>query len=118
MKGMDLKGYRWLPRVQWRLVVGLMLVLLGGWMSPVAAAPACRMVNQESVCLLDIRRSAKYHWEYRATVQVGDRAPVREIYDCRDRRQRRSDGPWMPIQAGGTGDYVCRLLQSGTARRP
>jgi peptide chain release factor 3 len=51
---------------------------------PAEAVP-CRQIHGESVCIAEIKRSAKNHWEYRVSVQSGSRRSPLEIYNCRDR---------------------------------
>jgi hypothetical protein len=100
--------------VMW-IVAWTMVWLMGiGAIAPSAQAKplVCRTVNQQQVCILQIKRSAKNYWEYRATVQIdGERRP-QEIYDCRHQRRIQRDGSSEPFQADGAGPIICELLGS------
>ena len=90
-------------------------MLLGGWLSfsfaiPAAQAAYCRTVEGHEVCILDIRRSAKNYWEYRASVSVDGVARPMAVYDCRDRTLLQSDGTRVSFRNDITGDVVCRLF--------
>ncbi|WP_439341984.1 hypothetical protein [Vacuolonema iberomarrocanum] len=96
-----------------RLVLAM---LLGGWLSfsvAVSAAQAayCRTVEGHEVCILDIHRSAKNYWEYRARVSVDGEARPMAVYDCRDRTLLRPDGTRVSFRNDITGDVVCRLFR-------
>ncbi|MGF1497265.1 MAG: hypothetical protein ACFB8W_10640 [Elainellaceae cyanobacterium] len=78
-----------------------------------AAQPdLCRILNNHTICILSIKRSAKNYWEYRAAVSVdGVKRPV-EVYDCRDRRRTQPNGIVTPFEPQGAGDLICQLLPS------
>ncbi|MGP1386099.1 MAG: hypothetical protein ACTS2F_21250 [Thainema sp.] len=81
-----------------------------------AIAPAaqalnyCRTVGEHEVCLLDVKRSAKNYWEYRAVVSVDGKQRPLEIYNCRQRIRIREDGTVVPFEAQGAGVLICKLL--------
>lgn len=109
-----LSGYT--PTLRQVMVLGLKILLaIALWVVPLtwadpATALTCRMVHDQEICILDIRRSAKYYWEYRATVRINGNPPVRDVYNCRDRTKRREDGSTVPFDQHGAGDYICRLI--------
>jgi hypothetical protein len=75
-----------------------------------AAAAFCRTSGERTICILEIKRSAKNHWEYRAAVKVnGEERPI-EVYNCRDRVRIQQDGTAIPFQSNGAGDLICRVL--------
>lgn len=75
-----------------------------------AEAAFCRTLNQHSICILSIKRSAKNYWEYRASVSIdGTKHPI-EIYNCRDRVKIQNDGTPIPFQPSGAGELICYLL--------
>lgn len=42
-----------------------------------AQASTCRNYNHNLICILTIKRSAKYHWLYRASVSInGEKIPI------------------------------------------
>ncbi|MEB3211516.1 MAG: hypothetical protein VKL39_09175 [Leptolyngbyaceae bacterium] len=96
----------------WTVFVGTVwIVWMGAIAPPVHAAPLiCRTVDQHQICILNVKRSAKNYWEYRATVQIdGDRKPL-EIYDCRHRIKIQRDGSREKFQPNGAGALICELL--------
>lgn len=78
---------------------------------PTAHAAYCRSVENHEVCILDIQRSAKNYWEYRARVSVDGEARSMAVYDCRDRSLTRQDGTRVSFRSDITGEVVCRLFR-------
>ena len=103
---------------QWLVRCAVVCVaVMGTWaMSGIAIAPAaqalnyCRMVGEHEVCLLNVKRSAKNYWEYRAVVSVDGQPRPLEIYNCRQRTRTREDGTVVPFEAQGAGVLICKLL--------
>ncbi|NJL20288.1 MAG: hypothetical protein HC895_04770 [Leptolyngbyaceae cyanobacterium SM1_3_5] len=97
------------------IAIALLIWLNFAW--PAAAdAPICRSVNGQEICILSIQRSAKNHWEYRATVSIdGQTRSWRpgtvsiEKYNCRDRIRVGQDGRAVPFEPQGAGELICRL---------
>ncbi len=80
------------------------------WALP-AAASFCRQVNNHLICIVSIKRSAKYHWEYRAAVKIdGVPRPI-ELYNCRQRVRVRKDGQVVPFEPHGAGELICSTLK-------
>ena len=99
-------------------VFGLLLVLLGGlWVVPTAqAAPLCRTVNNQQVCVLKITRSAKYYWEYRAVVNVDDVRRPMGRYDCRTRNYVGQNGKRIEEDVGA--QVICSFFKQRTQPSP
>jgi hypothetical protein len=76
-----------------------------------AQAAICRTVNQHRICILKIKRSAKYYWEYRAAVSTDGVARPIEIYNCRDRLWTRQDGKQIRFQTDSPGELICSLVK-------
>lgn len=92
------------------LVFGLIVGCFCAIALPVQATEICRTINDQHICILDIRRSAKNYWEYRAVVSIdGERKPM-EVYNCRDRTKTRDDGAVVKFEQAGAGTLICRLL--------
>ncbi|WP_413163556.1 hypothetical protein ACL6C3_29410 [Capilliphycus salinus ALCB114379] len=96
------------------MVKFLITVLLSIYFSLTFTQPVqasmCRTVNDNKICILSIKRSAKYHWEYRASVSInGKKTPV-EIYNCRRRTKIDSSGKIKRFEKNGAGELICRLL--------
>ncbi|MBD2161231.1 hypothetical protein H6F46_11065 [Limnothrix sp. FACHB-1083] len=115
---------RWLEN--WR--VGLVLagfLLLGGLLggliwgleTPAAqAADFCRPWHGQQICILKIQRSAKKHWEFRATVAVDGVERPRSAYNCRRRIWVGLDGIRHVFDPHGPGELICSLLNRDDAR--
>lgn len=89
-----------------RVLLLLFLLLLPAF--PVQAA-SCRAIANHEICIIDLQRSAKNYWEYRAVVSVdGVTRPV-EVYNCRDRFLTRQDGTQIPFTQEPAASLVCRL---------
>ncbi|MEM7770520.1 MAG: hypothetical protein AAF327_08420 [Cyanobacteria bacterium P01_A01_bin.37] len=94
------------------IALSLMIWVVGWAIAQPAYADFCRTINQHEICLLRVKRSAKNHWEYRASVRIdGEKTPV-EIYDCRHHVRIRRDGSREQFQADGAGSLICELLGS------
>lgn len=96
-----------------QLLPGSLLCLLLGTLWPLSsawAAPLCRTVAHQQICVLKITRSAKYYWEYRAVVQVGDIRRPMGRYNCRT-------GEYLDRRGKSTADdvgtrVICSLFKS------
>jgi len=93
-----------------RLLAFALLVLLLLPMRPAQAA-YCRTLEGHTFCLIDIQRSAKNYWEYRAIVSVDGVARPVEVYNCRDRFLTRQDGTQVSFEQEPASRLVCRLYR-------
>jgi hypothetical protein len=98
-----------LKRVALLLGFALLLNLLD---IPPAQAAFCRTVKQ-TICILEIKRSAKNFWEYRAVVSINGKTRPLERYDCRRRMRVRADGAELPFAENGAGELICRTVNRG-----
>jgi len=88
----------------------LLLLLLSLTFSQPAQAAMCRTVNENKICILSIKRSAKYHWEYRASVSINGQKKPMEIYNCRRQTKIDRSGKTKRFEKNGAGELICRLL--------
>jgi len=96
----------------WVIVLGVLLWLwLGLIGTPHALANPCYTVSGHQVCILEIRRSAKNYWEYRAAVSVDGEGRSLDLYNCRDRTHTTHDGRLIPFSQDLAGAIVCRLYR-------
>lgn len=103
---------------QWLIRCAVVLVaVLSIWtMSVIAIAPPaqainyCRTVGDHQICLLDVKRSAKNYWEYRAVVSIDGQPRPLEIYNCRQRTRTLEDGTVVSFAPQGAGVLICKLL--------
>lgn len=73
----------------------------------------CRDRFEHEVCILQLKRSAKNYWEYRAKVSIdGVKQKYREIYNCRDRTLIRKGKYPIPFQPNSPGTLVCKTFQN------
>jgi len=93
-----------------RLLAFVLSLLLLLPISPAQAA-YCRAINGHTFCLVEIQRSAKNYWEYRAVVSVDEAVRPVEVYNCRDRFLTRSDGTQVPFSQEPASGLVCRLYR-------
>lgn len=91
--------------------IGLLGLLVLSWtVAFPAEASVCHMIKDHSICILSIKRSAKYYWQYRAAVSIdGVKRPV-EIYNCRDRTRLRQDGVVVSFEPDGAGEFICSFF--------
>lgn len=96
------------------LSLAFVLITLGAsvfvWIAASDAAPTCRMVGDRTICIMNIKRSAKNYWEYRASVKIDDQVFPVARYNCRDRTKTSQSGQTTPFQPNGAGTFICQLL--------
>lgn len=94
-----------------KLILAVFLVLALCLSAPLSAEAAlCRTVDGHTICILEVKRSAKNYWEYRAAIKVDNQEHPIELYNCRSRIRVRTDGTEVPFEANGAGDLICRTL--------
>lgn len=74
-----------------------------------AEAAFCRTEGGKSICILQIKRSAKNYWQYRASVRVNGTVTPIEVYDCRRRVKTPKNGQPIPFESRGAGELICRF---------
>ena len=79
------------------------------------AAPAeaayCKSISGKEVCVLKLKRSAKFYWEYRAKLRI-DGQKVTRFYNCRDRYYTQPDRlPRDFAKDDPLGKSVCFLYE-------
>lgn len=91
-----------------RFILGLLL-----WLTialPVQAG-GCRTVNDQEVCIVSIKRSAKNYWEYRAIVRVDGEVKPLQVYDCRSQTTIQSNKVLELFEQDGTAEAVCSFFK-------
>jgi hypothetical protein len=94
-----------------KYIAFLLFLLLWLAMPLPAEAAFCRHSKSHDICILDIKRSAKNYWEYRAAVKVDEVERPIEVYNCRDRTRTRQDGIVVPFEPNGAGEVICQLFK-------
>ncbi|MBD2026538.1 hypothetical protein [Leptolyngbya sp. FACHB-711] len=105
-----------------RVLVMLLGIRLLFWLAivPPANAAPCRIIGTQTVCISEIKRSAKYPWEYRVTLSQDGAKQPQEILNCRDGKQFSPQGNRRPVnsEAGAvlfqtkeTGEWICQPVK-------
>ncbi|WP_126147280.1 hypothetical protein [Synechococcus elongatus] len=97
--------------LQWQnWLIGAIAVLFF-WLGlmPQAIAAPCRTIAGDRICIEQITRSAKNHWEYRLTLSRNGQRQTPAIYNCRDRHWQQA-GQSQAFVEDGLGDWLCRTL--------
>lgn len=76
---------------------------------PAHAAP-CRIWHGREICILTLKRSAKYFWEYRAHLTINGQPQPPTRYNCRDRTQTPKGQPPKPFNPESAGALICDLM--------
>ncbi len=76
-----------------------------------AEASVCRNYQGREICIVDIKRSAKNHWEYRVILSVDKVKQPLEVYNCRDRTTVKQDGTVLGFGQHNPGEFVCRFFK-------
>jgi hypothetical protein len=95
------------------IVLVLLLLLSTSVALPTSAASTliCRNYDGHKICILNIQRSAKKYWEYKAAVSVdGVKTPI-EVYNCRGRFKVQKDGTVVQFGQSSPGELICSFFQ-------
>lgn len=99
------------------LAFSIVLILTFAAMLP-AEAYTCRNYNGHQICILNIKRSAKNHWQYKASLSVdGVKLPI-ETYNCRDGQTLlrehpsiQNNGKVMPFAKDDVRQVICSFFK-------
>lgn len=79
-----------------------------------ALAQSCHNQQGPTICLEQVRRSAKYYWQYRVVATINGKTQPETQYNCRDRTRTVISGPQkgqtLEFAPQGVGDLVCQLV--------
>lgn len=90
-------------------LLGIMISLMT--VSSSIAAPLCHTIQNQTVCILTIKRSAKNYWEYSAAVSIDGKRGRKEPYNCRGRYKTRRDGSIEYFDNSSIGTLVCKTYK-------
>lgn len=91
-----------------KLLIILILITIIN-VAPVSAS-LCRNFNEKLVCVVTVKRSAKYYWEYRVSLSIeGKKTPV-NVYNCRDKFKITKDKQIIPFNEDQLGDFICNWI--------
>ena len=90
----------------------LFSIIIGcfSWLIFPVEAATCRTLDGHQICIIQIKRSAKNYWEYRAIVSIDGKKRPREVYNCRDKYTVEYDRAIIPFKKNGTGELICSLF--------
>ncbi|WP_341530738.1 hypothetical protein WKK05_16595 [Nostoc sp. UHCC 0302] len=95
-----------------KYIVLVLLLIPFFTVAPLAFASVCRNYDGQQICILNINRSAKNYWEYRAAVSVnGVKRPI-EVYNCREQVKVKQDGTILPFEQKDPGRLICSFFNS------
>ncbi|NES74419.1 MULTISPECIES: hypothetical protein [Okeania] len=92
------------------IILSIFLLIFFFAVTPPAAASFCRNYNGNKICILNIKRSAKNYWEYRAEVSINGRRKPLEIYNCRTEEKIQKNGKIVKFKPNGAGKLICNVL--------
>ena len=95
----------------WILVWVVLIMGLTIAPRPSQAADICRTIDQRTVCIVTIKRSAKNFWEYNAAVSINGKRGPKEPYDCRSKIKTNPDGSISRFGKNSIGSLVCRAYR-------
>lgn len=94
-----------------KFVIFLLILILTFTVSLPASASVCRKVDSHEICIVNIKRSAKNYWEYRASVSVdGTNSPM-EVYNCRGKFKVQADGKVVQFMPKDVGEFICSFFE-------
>jgi hypothetical protein len=73
-------------------------------------ASLCRDLDGHRVCIVKIKRSAKYHYRYRTVVSIDGETKPLVVYNCRDRTITKKNKYPIPFKSNSPGNLVCSLF--------
>ncbi len=109
---MTLVSMRLVRILVWVVLIGAILIVgLTIAPRPSQAADICRTIDQRTVCIVTIKRSAKNFWEYNAAVSINGKRGPKEPYDCRSKIKTNPDGSISRFGKNSIGSLVCRAYR-------
>jgi hypothetical protein len=75
----------------------------------------CTTLNNQTLCLQTLQRSAKNYWEYRVTLTLNTIPQPPELYNCRDRiitkNITKKDKSRVKFTPQDFSNFICRLYK-------
>ncbi|MEM9272309.1 MAG: hypothetical protein AAGA80_05010 [Cyanobacteria bacterium P01_F01_bin.143] len=89
-----------------------LLIVSSFFISPSTEADTCKLWSGHQVCIVRIKRSAKYYWEYRTILSVDGQKQPEIVYDCRHFSYLRPDKTQISFEEDSEdlGNFVCGLF--------
>ena len=93
------------------LLIALIILINLAVSSPVQAS-TCRNYGDQKVCIVRIKRSAKYYWRYRTEIKINGKKQPMMIYDCRQQKKFTKEGVGTPFKSQGIENFICGTLNN------
>ncbi|MBD2345934.1 hypothetical protein [Anabaena subtropica] len=100
-----------------KYIVFILIFILSNILAYPAFSSVCRNYNGQNICILNINRSAKNYWEYRASITVDGQKKPLEVYNCRQRFKVQPNGTVVPFEHQDPGDLICRFFKNTSYER-
>ena len=90
----------------------LLFVLAFFVIIPRAEANTCKFWSGHQVCVVQIKRSAKYYWEYRTILSVDGTKQPEIVYNCRNSYyfNPEKNKVFFKNNKNDLGNFVCDLF--------
>ena len=92
------------------IFLGLFLIIINSFFISPVVASTCRNYDQDLICILSIKRSAKYYWRYRTEISINGIKKPMTIYDCRQKMKIAKNGSLTPFSQNGIENLICKTL--------
>jgi hypothetical protein len=92
------------------IIIMCSILLLSIFPNFPSTATVCSHLDGHQICLLRLKRSAKYYWEYRVLITVDGKKRPMAIYNCRERYYTERDRTVIPFQTNDIGNLICNLV--------
>ncbi len=90
----------------------ILFVVASLMIAPRTEANICKFWSGHQVCVVRIKRSAKYYWEYRTILSVDGKKQPEVVYDCRHFYYFKADKTkiYFADNENDLGNFVCHLF--------
>lgn len=93
-----------------KFFIFLIIFILAYFLTFPAQASFCRNYNNQLICIISIKRSAKNYWEYRASISVDGKVRPIEVYDCRQKIRIQNNQSVIPFKENDAGEFICNFF--------
>ncbi len=93
-------------------LIPILFILASFMIAPRTEANICKFWSGHQVCVVHIKRSAKYYWEYRTILSVDDKKQPEIVYNCRYFSYLQPDKTKVYFEDNDDdlGNFVCSLF--------
>ena len=90
----------------------ILFIVASFLITPRTEANICKSWSGHQVCVVRMKRSAKYYWEYRTILSVDGNKRPEIVYDCRHFSYFKPDKTkvYFKDNKNDLGNFVCRLF--------